>query len=459
MSPDMRGKFIVNIIGNWSTAAYDWVSYASSNILPQVAFPMQSVFEIQAGVCEHSENKWAPLQFEGSPICVRDLDDQQVDSPSMDPALRQRAFQQSIFWQVEDVNPQGTAMALGKKFLQQGGIVRGADSYEFMPHCQSDQMPCQEDRIAAGFQFVQTDYPWHVTNDSAMASLGIPVDPSERLKGFPDANGRTTTVIHEPGNRLYFQTDAQYPGAWAYATAPLSSNRWLEATVSSTRHGDSWGEDTHDGLILTDYLKTCPQLPGGDSRPCTNYPRVALEDGEGCIKVASLNESDAIEICRQKNTTPGASYYQESVDVYVRVFHGGTKTFDQQWVASRYAPCKTGSDPNSGDVSSTCVGSMLAVAVQATPSSSHVTVYSAGRLDASGNPEWRALRTETFASPMVKQGFRGWKSQLMAGVRQAESLFMVGTNDWRPANLHGITLANLPGRSANAQSRVMDLSY
>src|SRR6266571_2031442 len=29
---ELRGKFIVNVIGNWSTTAYDWVVYATSEI-------------------------------------------------------------------------------------------------------------------------------------------------------------------------------------------------------------------------------------------------------------------------------------------------------------------------------------------------------------------------------------------------------------------------------------------
>jgi hypothetical protein len=82
-----------------------------------------------------------------------------------------------------------------------------------------------------------------------------------------------------------------------------------------------------------------------------------------------------------------------------------------------------------------------------------------GQLNPGGAPDWHALDSETFTGPMAKQGFRGWKSQLMAGVRASEALVAVGPKDWRPADLHGVTLADLPGRSVNAQSRVVDLSF
>src|SRR5262249_13710792 len=33
---ELRGMFIINIIGNWSTAAYDWVQYATSDLRKRV---------------------------------------------------------------------------------------------------------------------------------------------------------------------------------------------------------------------------------------------------------------------------------------------------------------------------------------------------------------------------------------------------------------------------------------
>jgi len=46
-APDqLRGRFVVNLIGNWSTAGADRVRYATQDVADRVAFPMQSVFEV-----------------------------------------------------------------------------------------------------------------------------------------------------------------------------------------------------------------------------------------------------------------------------------------------------------------------------------------------------------------------------------------------------------------------------
>src|SRR5262245_47514187 len=36
----LRGKFVVNLIGNWSTAGADWVRYAGTDVANRAAFPM-----------------------------------------------------------------------------------------------------------------------------------------------------------------------------------------------------------------------------------------------------------------------------------------------------------------------------------------------------------------------------------------------------------------------------------
>jgi hypothetical protein len=375
-----------------------------------------------------------------------------------------------VFWQMEDLS----GLAYATKFLSGNGVIRGKDSWEFKPTCEVySPGNCQEDRVLAGFQFVQTDYPWYVFNNTAWDTLGLPTDPSQRFKDpasvFPNASGNIapSATFNEPGSRIYFETTPDYPGAWVFADVPTTSHRWLEATVSSTRHGDTWAKNTHDGLIVDDFLNTCPGIADAQADGhCSNYPRAAQEGGEGCIKVSSNSGDEALEVCRQKNTTPGASFSQESVDLYVRVFSGGKLIRNQQWRAPRYAPCKASIDPNSADVSDICVGSIIALAVQNNGDSSVVAVYSAGKLAPSSSlpwlPEWHTLGTATFPSPMTKQGYRGWKSELLVGLRTADQLNAVGMNDWRPefSRLHQVSLADLPNRDlANKNSRIVDLPF
>lgn len=521
---ELRGKFIINVLGNWSTAAYDWAHYAGENIQNRVAFPMQSVFQLFLQPCALSvpqipnpiNPKGPPLpdpthvdlKTGGTAICVGDIDAFDP-SPAMDQALRQAAFDASVFWQLEDLRP--AALSAANQFLAENGVIRGHDSYGFGDSCAPGPQDCQEVRIRSGFQMIQTDYPWHFVNDSAWNTLHIPVDPSQRLRdprSLPDANGHLGqySVFRELGSRFYFQTGPAWPGVWAYAEVPTFSDRWLEVTVSSTRHGDTWGETTHDGLILDDYVKTCPYHPSAAEQEaakifktlagleCTNYVRAAQEDGEGCIKAMSESEQDGVEICRQKNTTAGASFYQESVDLYVRVYRNGQKVMDKEFRSARYGPCKRPSDPNSADVSDKCIGSLIAIAIKNSGQSSQITVYSAGKLRESGpsEPYWQALDSESFSVALTKQGFRGWKSELLVGARVADKLAPVhdvvvgppsgsrsasgspsgvvvgppsGTRntEFLPdlTRLHDVTLFDLPKREVagnDSSSRVVDLS-
>jgi hypothetical protein len=488
----LRGKFIIVLEGNWSTAAYDWVQYATRNLRERVAFPIQSVFELHNGSCPENPldgklgggffQETAPvtttLEVDKVMYCIGDIDVRFDPSPPIDPHLRQLAFDASVFWQVEDLGSE--ALDAAKRFLRDDhGVIRGADSFDFGPTCGRDPGGCQEQRVRAGFQLIQTDYPWHFVNDTAWSTFGIPVDPSQRLKdpaSLPDDQGNVGAfaVFHEPGSRLYFHTGPQYPGTWVYSVVPTVSEQWLEATVSSTRHGDTWGKVQEIGLSFTadDYLRTCPspEPPTPEEEAfgvaqCTNFARVAQEDGEGCVKVMSDAETEGIEICRMKNTTDGPSYYQESVDLYVRVFHDGQIVRAEQFRASGYGPCKRFIDPNSDGVFLVCVGSLIAVAVKNEGQSSTASIYSAGRLEPSPSwrPDWHEIETEPFPVPLTKQGYRGFKSELLAGLRSADHLIPVGVNDWRPdfSRLHQITLADLPNQEiAGAFStRVVPLSF
>ena len=508
----LRGKFIVNLLGNFSTAAYDWAMYAGNNIENRVAFPMQSIFEYQPQRCPQGLE--FPVEFPQYPFpreiagratvldgsttaCIADIDTSEGPSPFIDPDLRQKAFDASIFWQLEDVTSINGTQA-GAAFLKDNGVIRGHDSFGYFLYCAPRPVDCQEPRIRAGYQMIQTDYPWHfVDNTADWTHFQIPTDPSQRLRdpsSLPDPSGHVGqfSVYREPGSRLYFQTGPQWPGVWVYSNVPATSERWLEATVSSTRHGDTWGETTHSGLILDDYIKTCPWSPSGNplndafvvGLDCTNFARTAQEDGEGCVRVMSASELDGVEICRQKNNPGGPTFYQESVDLYIRVYLNGVVIEDKQYRAARYGPCRHPDDPNSGDVASTCIGSLIAVAVRnmGQGQKSEVQVYSAGELKPQQPlPNWGLLESWSLPQPMTKQGFRGWKSELLVGLRIADKLNRVnytapvtpspgvigppaGTRYVvpDPTRLRDISLLDLPNREAagnDSLSRVVNLSF
>jgi hypothetical protein len=439
----LRGRFIVNLLGNWSTAGADWVQYATHDLPNRAAFPMQSVFEVDptctASWLNPARSGVAPIGFRANgldpdPFCIRDISDFDP-SPPIDAAARQAAFQASAFWQLEDIGSNGTAKAAA--FLAHSGVVRGADSYDHHPGCDAFSWQCQENRINAGYQFVQTDYPWHVVGTA---------DASQRLRS------RDGTAIHEPGARLYIHTGPS-PAYWPFVfdTVPATSQRWWETTVSSTRNGDTWGKVTSAGVIVQDVLKTCPAAGLDKQDSCTNYARAAQDGGDGSLRAASADDSSWIQIGRQKTTAPGPSFYQESVALYIRVARHGQVVRSDQLLAPRYGTCRDASDPNSDGVSWTCIGSMIAFSIDNHGSGCTVHVYSAGRLTAAGVPDWHEIAAENFDTPLTRQGLSGVGDVLFAGPRRGNTL-------WPDASLREITLGDLPGRGIPAGATVTDLS-
>ncbi len=444
----LRGKFIVNVIGNWSTGGADWVRYATTDPAHRAAFPMQSVFEVdptctaswltpsRSDVAANGTRVFG-LDSAGRPtdqFCVRDISDFDP-SPPIDAAARQAAFQASVFWQLEDIGPNGSAKAA--TFLQHNGVVRGADSYDYRPGCDAYSWQCQDGRIDAGYQFVQTDYPWHFLGNA---------DASQRLQR------RDGVAVRELGSKLYVHTGPS-PAYWPYVydNAPATSKRWLETTVSTTRNGDTWGKETNLGVFVKDVLKTCP-APGVDNQSsCTNYARRAQDGGDGSLRAASADGSSWIQIGRQKTTQPGPSFYQESVGLYIRAASHGKIVLDTKLLAPRYGPCRSDQDPNSDGVSWVCIGSMIAMSIDNRGNGSTVRVYSAGRLTTTGTPDWHEIANQELDTPLTTQGLSALGDVLYAGLRR-------GTSLWPDGSLREITLADLPGRGIPAGATVTDLS-
>jgi calcium-dependent phosphoinositide phospholipase C len=445
----LRGKFVVNLIGNWSTAAADWVQYATHDVQHRVAFPIQSVFEVDP-VC--TKDWLNPARTGTAPIgtrvyglddagtatdlyCIRDISDFNA-SPPIDPAAREAAFQASAFWQLEDVGPDGTAKAA--KLLAHHGLVRAADSYDYRPGCDAYSWQCQENRIDAGYQFVQTDYPWHVIGNTAAA---------QRLRR------RDGTAVGEPGARVYVHTGPS-PAYWPYVydTAPATSQRWWETTVSTTRNGNTWGKQTDAGIFVKDILKTCPAPDVKDQSSCTDYARSAQDGGNGSLRIASADDSSWIQIGRQKrNNEGGPGFNQESVEIYLRVAKHNVVVKDIRLNASRYGTCRDTKDPNSDDVSWTCIGNMIALSVDNRGTGATVHAYSAGRLSTTGAPDWQEIAAEDFDAPLPRQGISAFGDVLFAGLRRTDALHP-------DSSLRDVALSDLPGRGIPAGATVTDLS-
>src|SRR5262249_36189472 len=132
------------VLGWVGHGAEGWVRYATwgGGARDRSGFPMASNF----------------VRFNAGP-----------DTELVDPALVDAARHASLFLQAEESGPSGltnrgvwgyrstdgaddSAHDPGiSGLLASGGLVRGADSFDIRD---------QHDRIARGFQFVQTDHPW-----------------------------------------------------------------------------------------------------------------------------------------------------------------------------------------------------------------------------------------------------------------------------------------------------------
>jgi hypothetical protein len=223
---ELRGRFLVTVIGNWrldgvdlGQGPEDWITYATwgGGIRDRVGFPMYSDF-----------TKF----YQDSP------------AGAATPAELETAVEASVFWQVEDLRD-----ARVPAFVSEvKGVVRAKDSFSV-----ADQW----DRIGAGYQLVQTDYPWNRALDDG---------PS-----MPFHHRRTFRPIVEPGDRLRLRAHAN---GESFAS--------LQADESRCHTWESYPATTR---------------PSPDAR----YPNHARVRGRGCLRAAAGDSptADMVAVCRQ----------------------------------------------------------------------------------------------------------------------------------------------------------------
>jgi hypothetical protein len=365
---ELRGKFIINIIGNWSQASADWVSYvnaAEAGIVDRAAFPVRSVFDEHGAGQAGWPGNWA-------------------DTPA--PMALRRAHDASIFWQVETPivwDTYGFIAVEVPRFLLRNGVVRAADAFDF---------DSQVDRLSRGFEFVQTDYPWHVSYDGPFPGTSVPIDPSRRLfrptsssiiqRSAPPAR----KDLIEPGDRLYVSAEGDTV-LFASSAVPTVSHRRWETTVSTTRKGVTW-----------------------ESNPNLRFSRRARDDGMGCLR-AGASSADFMEICRLKG-----SWIVEYQCHGVRVQNAPQ---NQEWLWLHYRVVRNGATTaQKGFVPDLCqtdrFGNLIALEVENRGSDSVVTAFSAGAIGATA-PRWQQVYSEAFPFPMTMQGLVATQDVLFVG--------------------------------------------
>jgi hypothetical protein len=176
---ELRGKFIVNVLGNWSNNSSEWVRYATEEggVRERVAFPLRSIFALDGtGQSGRPGERHEPV----------------------DPRALEAAQRNSIFWQLENLafDPAGVAAFVER----QNGVIRAGSAFA------KDE---QRARIARGVQLLQTDFPWFFDTGAITPPPGLPTDP--RRRNFdPEIPGRPPIpdeALLEPGERIYLSAE------------------------------------------------------------------------------------------------------------------------------------------------------------------------------------------------------------------------------------------------------------
>jgi hypothetical protein len=317
---ELRGKILFAVLGNWRFCTIGhgtsgWATYATWNgdgqggAAARSGFPMSSDFV--------------------------DFSSESCGTEYLSPEVGAAALEASVFQQVENVDDP-VHLEQVRDFISEGGIVRGHDAWTVVD---------QEARVAQGFQFFQTDYPWVQVDE-----LG-PAEPVRLLS--------TGAGLHEPGERLWFQLD---DGAgYVFARLEAGSTSEWETLPATTRPS--------------------PNAALPNPRP----PR-----GKGCLRAENLDESFAI--CRQ---TVGGSWLVpkprgENAAITVEVRKRGNESV-QTFYTRNHVAGRAGDHLRlslaPGSAGETCA-----------------TAYSASDVLPSGVPRWNRLVTECFGGELPFQG-------------------------------------------------------
>jgi hypothetical protein len=415
---ELRGRYIVNVIGNWADNYWDWMEYATADggIIQRAAFPLRSMLannpdtmncptttdnfnDILSGKLKDHSSYHPEIELNTSGLCLSG------DHPYIWPQLDDPTFQQSlataraqsVFWQVEntafnstDTNANSTGYVTGP-FRANGGVMRSAGGAgdndvsaslaSWMVFGNSPPPATQYWPAAApGYQLIQTDFPWHLLPDLSNA---IPIvlrpetiqrpffEPFDVAWAAPDPTKVTRlydpTALLEPGVRLFMTNGS------AFGPARGNSDTWTFQATSTTA--------THDGK--------------------TELSPLGMPDGHGCFEAkSSSNGALQFAICRH------AIAYDESRSIEITAYTGTTAG----------AKSSTKVVPHQ-EPSPTDVGDLISVTVTRSGGQSTIAVQTAGWIDPNGQPHWNAWPDGNFTvdADLDMQGFYAINSALFTG--------------------------------------------
>jgi hypothetical protein len=404
---ELRGRYIVTVLGNWSDNYWDWLEYANDlgGAAARAAFPMRSMLTTSPTSLAHSDTRvpgWLQAHADYQPwielngaSLKSNADHPYIFSQLDDATFKQRlrnARDASVFWQVEDerfkdgdvpgklmngqpgFNPNGlltfldTEKANGNRFGN--GVVRIGDNggSRFQPTNQLTTI------IATTYQQYQTDFPWNTIfsrKPLSTVSLSVPEQPFfERAQILKNSvrHQFDPNALREPGARLYFSHDDPLNPVDASITSSADTDWQVQPSTTTV---------THDGVLQ-------PQAQPGSL---------------GCLFARAPRSGDQVEVCRK---TLGSS--NRAVQIIVSVTEAGVVRQTTYTVPHQ--------EPNYRDV-----GDLLKM--QVVSGGRVVRLWTSGTMGPDGTPRWNRLPIGdlSFRWPLTTQGLRALGDVLFVGPR------------------------------------------
>lgn len=235
----LRGKLIVNLLGNWNHNQEDWVAYATAGrgVIDRAAFPMRSM-----------------LEGRGVTRILRWFVDDAFDRRRMEAA-----WEASIFWQLGRRDPPDA-----RRFVEEHGVIRSREA---------QTASSQAERIGRGYQLIQTDHPGRLA----------PSDPRRRLSSGSEPAHRIELVSGD---------DETLAAPLVVVDAsPAAIDRWETAPSSSRGRGAARDRArgclraaTADGV---QYFMVCRRVVDGETAQISLHTHHAGDAGETVLRFDS----------------------------------------------------------------------------------------------------------------------------------------------------------------------------
>lgn len=418
---ELRGRTIVTIHGNWGENYWDWLDYASSDMMSRAAFPMRGIFHHDAQASEDGAvvaklsacpevEPWAELN---SGSMGANLGRPYIADVGCTPEYIAKitlARNSSVFWDVADPNytgvpdPSQPGNTLPdhpgmQQFFEQHGVAR-ADSGQI-----TGRPGVASARLEAGYQILPDDQPWGIPGDADTEhAIPLPSNPAHAVFQQVSGGAPPSETYTEPGHRLYLHLsgsgEALADGVKLLPYSGGSSVDVWETHPSTTRPP-----------VSSDQAAGQEQLANGEAPIVAANPATM---GSGCLVAGAEDYGSVVNLCREMTDDPGNLDDEARPWVTVYTHHRGQEPEKLRFKLEH-------------KVLYPLFGDMLRLSVLRSPGagggvSAVVRVESASTIGANGDPIYEALVPDiAFDEDLPRQGVWGTGDVLFVGTKHNDA--------------------------------------